>query len=163
MTHLEIKVRLAEISDLALIRNFLDNKIEFDGCCINESKHTTEQLTKTIFGEQPLAFILLAEVGGIAVGFALFYNSYSSFLAQRCIWLEDLFVDAHMRGKGVGTALLKSLAEIAIKTKCGRIEWGVNNQNLRAIAFYQKQGAQIIEHRRFCRLDREKIALLAGS
>lgn len=101
------------------------------------------------------------EVDGIAVGFALFGYSYSSFLAQLTLWLGDLFVQSHSRGQGVGTALLMRLARIAKKTNCGRIEWTVAVNNSRGIAFYEKQGARIIESK-LCRVNRASIAQLSG-
>jgi GNAT superfamily N-acetyltransferase len=106
--------------------------------------------------------VLLAEVTGKAVGFAMFYASYSSLLAQPCLWLDDLFVQSHFRGFGVGTALLKHLAQIAESTNCGRIEWTVNTGNSPGIAFYQKQGARILENIRVCRIDGDAINLLAS-
>jgi GNAT superfamily N-acetyltransferase len=106
--------------------------------------------------------VLLAEVAGKAVGFALFYSSYSSLLTQPCLWLDDLFVQAPMRGMGVGTALLKYLAQIAESTNCGRMEWTVNTANAPGIAFYQKQAARILENIRVCRIEGDGINLLAG-
>jgi GNAT superfamily N-acetyltransferase len=106
--------------------------------------------------------VLLAEVAGNTVGFAMFYASYSSLLTQPCLWLDDLFVQAPMRGMGVGTALLKYLAQIAESTNCGRMEWTVNTANAPGIAFYEKQGARILENIRVCRIDGDGINLLAG-
>jgi GNAT superfamily N-acetyltransferase len=106
---------------------------------------------------------LFAEVAGRAVGFAMFNSSYSSLLTQRCLWLDDLFVQSQFRGFGVGTALLKSLAQIADSTNCGRIEWTVNTRNAPGISFYQKQGARILENIRVCRMDASTIAELANT
>jgi GNAT superfamily N-acetyltransferase len=93
----------------------------------------------------------------------MFYASYSSLLTQPCLWLDDLFVqEAPMRGMGVGTALLKYLAQIAESTNCGRMEWTVNTVNARGIAFYEKQGARILDNIRVCRIDGDGINLLAG-
>src|SRR6476469_6293123 len=139
MANLDIKIREAELADLELTVDFISQKSEFDGCKI-----------------------LLAEVAGKAVGFALFYSSYSSLLTQPCLWLDDLFVQAPMRGMGVGTALLKYLAQIAESTNCGRIEWTVNTGNAPGIAFYEKQGARLLENIRVCRIDGNAINLLAG-
>jgi GNAT superfamily N-acetyltransferase len=94
----------------------------------------------------------LAEVDNCAIAFALFFYTYSSFLAKPCIWLDDLFVQPHMRGQGVGTALLKHLSNLASENDCGRIEWTVNAKNDRGIAFYQKQGAKILDSLRLCRI-----------
>ncbi|GET41172.1 GNAT family N-acetyltransferase [Microseira wollei] len=115
-----------------------------------------------LYYHPPQAHVLLAEVEGIPVGFALYHYTYSSFLAQQGIWLDDLFVQSHMRGKGIGQALIDSLAQIAAENNCGRIEWTVNKDNAPAIAFYKKQGARIMESIRLCRIDRIGISRLAG-
>lgn len=161
MNNLDIKIRKAELADLELIQAFIAQKSEFDGS-LSGLGATPEKLQKTLFCQSPLVRVLLAEVAGIAVGFAMFNASYSSLLAQPCLWLDDLFVQSHFRGMGVGTALLKSLAQIADSTNCGRIEWTVNTGNAPGIAFYQKQGARILENIRVCRIDGDAIGLLAG-
>ncbi|MEG4445393.1 GNAT family N-acetyltransferase [Microcoleus sp. AT9_B5] len=161
MANLDIKIREAELADLELIVDFISQKSEFDGCK-SLLVATADKLQKTLFCQPPLVRVLLAEVAGNAVGFALFYSSYSSLLTQPCLWLDDLFVQAPMRGMGVGTALLKYLAQIAESTNCGRIEWTVNTGNAPGIAFYQKQGARILEKIRVCRIDGSAIAQLAN-
>jgi GNAT superfamily N-acetyltransferase len=161
MNNLDVKIREAELADLEIILAFIGQKSEFDGF-LNPLGATANKLKQTLFCDSPLARVLLAEVAGKLVGFAMFHSSYSSFLAQPCLWLDDLFVQSHFRGFGVGTALLKSLAQIAESTNCGRIEWTVKNSNAPGIAFYQKQGARILENIRVCRIDGDAIGLLAG-
>ncbi|MEG4116811.1 GNAT family N-acetyltransferase [Microcoleus sp. N9_B4] len=161
MDNLEVKIREAELADLELIMAFISQKAEFDGVP-NLLKATADKLQQTLFVESPLVRVLLAEVAGTAVGFAIFYASYSSLLAQPCLWLDDLFVQSQFRRFGVGTALLKSLAQIAESTNCGRIEWTVNTGNTPGIAFYQKQGARILENIRVCRIDGSAMAQLAN-
>ncbi|MEG4572879.1 GNAT family N-acetyltransferase [Microcoleus sp. N3A4] len=161
MDNLEVKIREAELADLELILAFISEKSEFDGVP-NLLEATADKLQQTLFVESPLVRVLLAEVADTAVGFAMFYASYSSLLAQPCLWLDDLFVQSQFRGFGVGTALLKSLAQIAKSTNCGRIEWTVNTGNAPGIAFYQKQGARIWENIRVCRIDGSAIAQLAN-
>lgn len=161
MANLDVKIREAEIADLEVIVNFIRQKSEFDGASSGFAA-TADKLEKTLFCQSPFVRVLLAEVAGKAVGFAMFYGSYSSLLAQPCLWLDDLFVQAPMRGRGVGSALLKRLAEIARSTNCGRIEWTVNVGNAPGIAFYEQQGARILERIRVCRIEGEEIGLLAG-
>ncbi|MEG4842414.1 GNAT family N-acetyltransferase [Microcoleus sp. B9-D4] len=161
MANLDIKIREAELADLELILAFISQKSEFDGSK-NLLTATADKLQETLFCQPPLVRVLLAEVAGKAVGFALFHSSYSSLLAQPCLWLDDLFVQAHFRGMGVGTALLKYLAQIAESTNCGRIEWTVNTGNAPGIAFYEKQGARILENIRVCRIEGSAIAQLAN-
>ena len=161
MAKLHIKIREAELADLELILAFIAQKSEFDGS-LSGFAATAQNLEKSLFCDSPLVRVLLAEVTEKAVGFAMFYASYSSLLAQPCLWLDDLFVQVDFRGFGVGTALLKHLAQIAECTNCGRIEWTVNAGNAPGIAFYQKQGARILENIRVCRMDGNAINLLAG-
>ncbi|MEG3905241.1 GNAT family N-acetyltransferase [Microcoleus sp. B4-C5] len=161
MANLDIKIREAELADLELILAFISQKSEFDGVP-HLLEATADKLQQTLFFQPPLVRVLLAEVADTAVGFAMFYASYSSLLAQPCLWLDDLFVQAHFRGMGVGTALLKYLAQIAESTNCGRIEWTVNTGNAPGIAFYEKQGARILENIRVCRIEGSAIAQLAN-
>ena len=107
---------------------------------------TEDRVRKTLFGAKPSAEAILAEAimtedARECVGFALFFESYSTFLAQPGIYLEDLFVKPHVRGKGVGSALLQHLAAIAMERNCGRMEWGVLNWNEPSIQFYKNLGA----------------------
>ncbi|MEG4854564.1 GNAT family N-acetyltransferase [Microcoleus sp. B5-D4] len=161
MANLDIKIKEAELADLELIVDFISQKSEFDGSK-NLLAATAEKLQQTLFCQSPLVRVLLAEIAGKAVGFAMFYSSYSSLLTQPCLWLDDLFVEAPLRGMGVGTALLKSLAKIAESTNCGRIEWTVNTGNAPGIAFYEKLGARLLENIRVCRIEGLAIAQLAN-
>ena len=102
---------------------------------------TEEKLRTTLFGPQPSAEVLMAEVDGHCAGFALFFPNYSTFLAQPGIYLEDLFVKPHFRGQGIGFALLKKLAALALARGCGRLDWEVLDWNEPSIAFYRKLGA----------------------
>ena len=102
---------------------------------------TEEKLRATLFGEHPAAEVLIASIENEPVGFALFFPNYSTFLAQPGLFLEDLFVKPEARGKGVGHALLSSLARLAIDRDCGRLEWNVLDWNELAISFYTRIGA----------------------
>jgi len=99
-------------------------------------------LAQTLFGERSAAEVLLAEEGGRAVGFALFFQNYSTFLAKPGIYLEDLFVEPAFRGKGLGKQLLQAIARLAVERGCGRFEWAVLDWNEPAIGFYQGLGAK---------------------
>jgi len=160
MSEMDIQVRTANIDDIELILSFLSQKANFDGCP-SALEATAPKLKQTLFCSPSLASVLFAELEGSTVGFALFFYTYSSFLAQPSIWLDDLFVQPQMRGKGVGTALLMHLATIAESKNCGRIEWTVATNNTRGIAFYKKHGAQILETIRLCRVEQASITRLA--
>jgi len=102
---------------------------------------TEAELREHLFGARTFAEVLLAEVDGENVGFALFFHNYSTFLTRPGIYLEDLFVLPERRGRGYGKALLSCLARIATERGCGRLEWSVLNWNEPSIAFYTSLGA----------------------
>ncbi len=104
---------------------------------------TPEMLRTTLFGDQPAAEVIVADSDdGQTVGFALFFPSYSTFLAKPGVWLEDLYVKPDFRGHGVGKALFRTVAQIAQERDCGRMEWSVLDWNKPAIDFYRKMGAR---------------------
>ncbi|MCU1325381.1 MAG: putative diamine acetyltransferase [Bryobacterales bacterium] len=102
---------------------------------------TEDQLRQSLFGPKPGAEVLLARWGNEWAGFALFFPNYSTFLAKPGIYLEDLFVKPHLRGKGIGAALLREIASLAVDRGCGRVEWSVLDWNEPSIGFYKKLGA----------------------
>jgi GNAT superfamily N-acetyltransferase len=100
-----------------------------------------EKLRETLFGAKPAAEVMLAYYDRECAGFALFFTNYSTFLARPGIFLEDLFVKPHLRGRGIGLELFRRLAMIAIERSCGRVEWEVLDWNEPSIRFYKKLGA----------------------
>lgn len=143
---------------LAMIRELAEYEKLLHICAASE-----EQLRRTLFGERPAAEVLLAEIDGKAVGFALFFPNYSTFLAQPGIFLEDLYVKPHARGRGAGVALLKELARVAVARGCGRVEWLVLDWNEPSIGFYKKLGAVAMDEWTTFRLTGEPLAKLGGS
>ncbi|WP_448596269.1 N-acetyltransferase family protein [Thermoleptolyngbya sp.] len=123
---------------------------------------SAEQLAEHLGGDPPLVEALLAEVNQQAVGFALFFGNYSTFLTKPGIYLEDLFVRPAYRGQGIGKSLLSALAKLAVERNCGRLEWNVLDWNEPAIAFYKRIGANILPDWRTCRVTGEAIAQLAS-
>jgi len=103
---------------------------------------TEELLAKGLFGTPRYAEAVIAEEEGEPIGFALFFHTFSTFLARPGMYLEDLFVLPEHRGQGVGRALLAHLAQLAIERGCGRLEWAVLNWNTEAIRFYERLGAR---------------------
>ena len=135
-----VSIRLGTHDDVPVIARLIRGLARYERL-EHEVVMTEQQLEKTLFGPRPYAETLIAEDDGEAVGFALFFHNYSTFLARPGIYLEDLFVDESQRGKGVGRALLQRLAAIAVERECGRLEWAVLDWNKDAIGFYERLGA----------------------
>jgi GNAT superfamily N-acetyltransferase len=148
--------------DLPLILRFIEKLAEYeklrDKCVASE-----EKLRATLFGERPAAEVIIATIDERPVGFALFFHNYSTFLAQRGVFLEDLFVDSDARGRGVGRALLAHLAQIAVERDCGRLEWFVLDWNDLAISFYESLGATPMDDWTMFRLTGPELEILAGN
>jgi GNAT superfamily N-acetyltransferase len=128
----------------------------------HEVTMTEDKLRATMFGPRSYAEAVLAEEDGKAVGFALFFHNYSTFLAQPGLYLEDLYVPESHRGKGIGKALLAHLAKIAVERNCGRMEWAVLDWNVDAIGFYEKLGAKPKSDWTVYRLVGDSLNRLAG-
>ena len=122
---------------------------------------TEPQLREVLFGEKPSAEVLLAFEKEEAVGFAVYFFNFSTWLGRPGLYLEDLFVRPETRGKGYGRALLERLAQIAQERGCGRMEWAVLDWNEPAIQFYEKLGAKAMEEWTVFRLTSDGIADLA--
>jgi GNAT superfamily N-acetyltransferase len=138
MPHLRIAT--ATEPDIPVILALIQGLAEYERLD-HEVTATEDGLRKTLFGAHPSAEVVLAYWDRECAGFAVFFATYSTFLGRPGIYLEDLFVKPHFRGKGIGLALLKHVAKLAAERGCGRLEWGVLNWNESAIGFYEKLGA----------------------
>ena len=114
------------------------------------------RIISDIFEKKRLNLLVALDRGRL-VGYALYYYSYSSFLAKPTLYLEDLFVLEKHRNKGLGFALFLQCVDEAIKQDCGRMEWAVLGWNRNAAAFYQKLGARRLDEWHFYRLTREEL------
>jgi GNAT superfamily N-acetyltransferase len=123
---------------------------------------TPAMLEEQLFGARAPAEALMAERGGRAVGFALFFTTFSTFLCKPGLYLEDLFVEPAERGHGIGKALLRELAALAVARDCGRFEWRVLDWNEPSIRFYESLGAKILPEWQLVRMTAPEFALLAG-
>lgn len=153
----KVLIRDATAKDLSVILELIYLKAEFDGCP-DAVEATSLRLNAHLFGESPLASVLLAEIEGNAVGFATYHRIYSTFLAQPGIWLDDLYLKPDYRNNRIGEALMIRLCQIAGQMGCGRIDWTVAASNPRAIRFYERMGARLDRKVRLCRLDRQAIS-----
>ena len=105
---------------------------------------TPEDFNRELFGVNARIECIVATENAVAVGFALFFHNFSTFLGRKGLYLEDLFVKPECRGKGYGKALLIRLAQIAVERDCGRFEWSVLDWNTPSIDFYQAMGATVM-------------------
>ncbi len=121
------------------------------------------RLTRDALVDPPSFRVLLAARDGKALGYAVYFETYSTFLARPTLYLEDIFVLEEERGSEVGTALMRELAREAVRRDCGRMEWQVLTWNTPAMAFYQRFGASPLDDWRAFRLSAEQFALLAES
>jgi GNAT superfamily N-acetyltransferase len=156
----DIAIRPARATDAALILALIRELAEYEHLS-HEVRATEAAIAESLFGPRPHAEALIAELDGAAVGFALFFHNYSTFLAQPGIYLEDLFVRPEARGRGVGRALLARLAALALERRCGRLEWAVLDWNAPAIGFYQRLGARAMTEWTVNRLTGEALNQLA--
>ena len=119
------------------------------------------KIRASLFGPHRSAEAVIARIGTTAVGFAVWFHNYSTFLGRRGLYLEDLFVRPEWRGRGIGRALLVYLARIAIERQCGRMEWAVLDWNEPAIAFYKSLGARPMDEWTVFRLSGDALDRLA--
>jgi len=136
-----MSIRFATRADLGTIDTLIRALAEYERLS-DQVTMDRQELGDYLFGERRFAEVLIAEEHSVAAGFALFFHNFSTFLGKPGIYLEDLFVLPDKRGLGVGRALLKRLAEVAVERGCGRLEWAVLDWNLDAIGFYERLGAQ---------------------
>ncbi len=135
-----ISLRPAEENDIGIIHEFIQELADFERLS-HEVVATEALLQQFLFGERPVAEAIIAEYEGTPAGFALFFYTFSTFLARPGLYLEDLFVRPDLRGKGIGNALLRYVSDLAVERDCGRVEWSVLDWNQSAIQFYEKLGA----------------------
>ena len=123
---------------------------------------TAQDLQRELFSERPVIEAVIAWDDESALGFALYFHNYSTFLARRGLYLEDLFVVPEARGRGIGKALIRHCARIAVERRCGRFEWAVLDWNRPAIEFYQSIGATMLPDWRICRITGKALARFAA-
>ena len=136
-----LTIRFAKKEDVSTILQFIIHLAKYEKL-EHEVVATEDLLEETLFGIKPQAEALLAFENDTAVGFALFFSNYSTFLGRAGIHLEDLFVLEAFRGRGYGKALLDKMQDIARERQAGRLEWNVLDWNTPAIDFYQSMGAK---------------------
>jgi len=156
-----IRVTDAREDDVPLILSFIRELAEYERL-LHAVEATEERLRTTLFGARPAAEVRLAHVDDEPVGYSLFFQTYSTFLAQPGLYLEDLYVRPAARGQGVGRALLADLARIARERRSGRVEWTVLTWNAPSIRFYESLGARRLDDWMLFRLAGDDLSRLAS-
>lgn len=157
---MSLAIRPATVDDVPLILRLIQGLAEYERLA-HECVATADELRTSLFGARPDAEVVIGLLDGEAAGFALFFHGYSTFLARRGLYLEDLFVVPEHRGKGVGKALLRHLARLAIDRGCGRFEWAVLDWNESAIKVYESLGAVAMDGWTTYRLTGDALSKLA--
>ena len=124
---------------------------------------TEDSLRAALFGENPAARTLLAFADDRPIAYVTYFFTFGTMVGRRGLWLDDLFIAPEFRSKGIGQALMRHLATIAVQHDCGRFEWMVLDWNERAVRFYERLGAQLLSDWRICRLDEDNVKRLAAS
>lgn len=156
-----LSIRPATAADLPLIASLIRDLADYEKLA-HEVRFDEAVLGERLFGARPYAEVLIGEVDGVAQGFALFFHNFSTFEGKPGVYLEDLYVRPEARGAGLGKALLKALAQIAVERDCARLEWWVLDWNAPAIGFYQKLGARPMDEWTTMRVDGTALAELAA-
>jgi GNAT superfamily N-acetyltransferase len=156
-----VTIRFASVVDVPLIHRLIRGLAEYERL-VEDAVVTEADIRDSLFGDNPAAEVVIAEISGAAAGFALFFHNYSTFLGRRGLYLEDLFVLPAHRGQGVGRALMARLARLATDRNCGRFEWWVLDWNESAIRFYESLGARAMDDWTVYRLTGEPLARLAS-
>ncbi|WP_372622838.1 GNAT family N-acetyltransferase [Falsiroseomonas sp.] len=156
-----LRLRDAGREDLRLVLRFIRALAEYERLA-HEVRADEATLARFLFEEPRRAEALIAEWDGEPVGFAVWYYSFSTFIGRPSLYVEDVFVDPALRGKGIGTAIFGHLASRALAQGCGRMEWSVLDWNAPSIAFYRAIGAKPREGWTLQQLTGDALAALAA-
>ena len=158
---MSLSIRPATAADLPLIAELIRELAAYEKLG-HEVRFDEAVLGEKLFGPRPYAEVLIGEVDGEALGFALFFHNFSTFEGHPGIYLEDLFVQPEARGKGLGKALLAGLARLAAERGCARLEWSVLDWNELGKGFYRTIGAAPVEGWERWRVEGASLEKLAG-
>ena len=156
-----LSIRPATPADLPLIATRVRALADYEKLT-HEVRFDEVELGRHLFGERPMAEVVIGEIDGVPQGFALFFHNFSTFEGRPTLFLEDLFVQPQARGAGLGKALLVHLAELATQRGCARLEWCVLDWNTPAIGFYRKLGARPMDDWTVMRVDGDALAGLTA-
>ena len=157
-----LQIRPAAAGDAAQIIRFIADLAAYEKLS-HEANATEADIVRDLFGDNPKVFCEIAEWDGQPVGFTLWFYTYSTFQGRAGIWLEDLYVDPALRGKGVGKALLVNLARRCVAEGLGRFEWWVLDWNAPSIDFYKSQGGVMQDEWTKVRVDGDALLKLGAA
>src|SRR4051812_33318695 len=155
-----LTIRHADRADVSVLLSMIRELAEFEKLLDHAQANETE-LADELFGATRVAEALIADLDGEAVGFAVFFHNFSTFMGRKGLYLEDLYVRPHARRRGVGRALITFVAKLAVERRCGRFEWSVLDWNTRAIDFYRSLGAVAMDEWTVQRVTGEALDRLA--
>jgi len=158
---MSLSIRSARPTDVVVLHALIRGLAEYEKLAA-QVVGTAQDLRRELFSEWPVIEAVIAWDEESALGFALYFHNYSTFLARRGLYLEDLFVVPEARGRGIGKALMRHCASVAVERGCGRFEWAVLDWNQPAIEFYQSIGATMLPDWRICRISGEALAQFAA-
>jgi GNAT superfamily N-acetyltransferase len=156
-----IRVRPAKAADVPFLLRCIRELADFEKLT-HEVEATEDRLHSILFGAGPVAEAVVAEHEGVPAGYALYFPVFSTFKAKAGIYLEDLYVRPHLRGHGVGKALITWVARTAVQRGCSKLEWAVLDWNENAIRFYRGLGARLLRDWVICRLEGDALEKVSG-
>ena len=158
--HKDFTLRFAEEKDSALVLEFIKKLADYEKR-LNEVTASEADIRQSLF-KNKYAEAIIGEYKKVPVSFAIFFHNFSTFLGKPGIYIEDIFVDPEMRGKGFGSIIFNFFAKVALERKCGRVEWSVLTWNEPSIKFYEKLGATPKNEWMLYKLSGESLHSLAG-
>ena len=157
-----LQLRDARVEDLSVIDRLVRGLARYERL-EHEVRATEQDMRAALFGAHPKVFALICEWDGQPAGLCIWFYNFSTFLGRHGIYVEDIFVEPEHRGRGIGSAIFRHLAQRAVAEGCGRLEWSVLNWNEPAIGFYRGIGAQAMNDWHIQRVTGEALRELADS
>lgn len=158
---MEVTIKPIQPQDVAELLEMIKELARFEHL-EHEVEATVQRLNQSFFGPQPAAGALFARYDGEAAGYAIYFFTFSSFLARAGIWLEDIYVRPKYRKRGLGRQLVEAVAQAGVDRGCGRYEWTALNWNERALDFYQSIGARAMKEWVLHRMNPAELRRLGG-
>ena len=155
-------INSATESDVPVLLAMIRELAEFEHLA-HELEATASPLREALFGERPVAAALLAQVAGEPAGYAVYYQTFSTFVGRPGVFLDDLYVRPAYRKHGIGRALLKAVARIGMEPGGGRFEWIALRWNESALRFYRSLGAKVMDEWALLRMDHREVRNLVGT